>query len=153
MHADHDAQADRDFMCAHVEGFPVHTQDDCGNVTFKPDHRAHLTRVGRLLRKTSLDELPQIFNVLKGEMSIVGPRPNVPWEVQSYHWWHTERMNVLPGITGLAQVRGRSTLQFDNLVRFDIQYVRRQLCLLLVSHAVEHVQRFQFAADSIEHVL
>jgi len=101
-----------------------------GNGTYKPFHDSQVTRVGRLLRKTSLDELPQILNVLKGEMSLVGPRPNVPWEVEEYQPWHHERLEVLPGITGLAQVKGRSSIGFDTIVRYDIEYVGMQSILL-----------------------
>lgn len=93
---------------------------------YKPVQASQVTRVGRILRKTSLDELPQIINVLKGEMSLVGPRPNVPWEVEEYWPWHHERLEVLPGITGLAQVRGRSGISFDRIVEYDIEYVERQ---------------------------
>lgn len=93
---------------------------------YKPLQVSHVTRVGRLLRKISFDELPQIINVLKGEMSIVGPRPNVAWEVEEYRSWHHERLEVLPGITGLAQVRGRSAISFDCIVRNDIEYVENQ---------------------------
>jgi lipopolysaccharide/colanic/teichoic acid biosynthesis glycosyltransferase len=63
-------------------------------------------------------------------MSLIGPRPNVPWEVETYQLWHTERLDVLPGITGLAQVKGRSNLRFDELVRYDIYYVRNQSLIL-----------------------
>jgi lipopolysaccharide/colanic/teichoic acid biosynthesis glycosyltransferase len=94
--------------------------------TYKPVQVSQITRVGRILRKTSLDELPQIFNVLKGEMSLVGPRPNVPWEVEEYKPWHYERLEVLPGITGLAQVRGRSGISFDDIVTYDIEYIEKQ---------------------------
>ena len=93
---------------------------------YKPVHSSQVTAVGRILRKTSLDELPQIINVLKGEMSVVGPRPNVPWEVEVYRSWHHERLEVLPGITGLAQVRGRSAISFDHIVRNDIEYVEKR---------------------------
>ena len=92
----------------------------------KPTQPHHITRLGRILRRTSLDELPQLINVLKGEMSLIGPRPNVSWEVESYLSWHYERLNVLPGITGLAQVMGRSAISFDQIVRYDIMYVRQQ---------------------------
>jgi lipopolysaccharide/colanic/teichoic acid biosynthesis glycosyltransferase len=97
-----------------------------GKEVYKPIRDNQITRVGRILRKTSLDELPQIFNVLKGEMSIIGPRPNVPWEVEEYHPWHHERCEVLPGMTGLAQVRGRSSIGFVSLVRLDIEYIEKQ---------------------------
>jgi len=93
---------------------------------YKPIQASQITRVGRILRKTSLDELPQILNVLRGEMRLVGPRPNVPWEVEEYRPWHHERLEVLPGITGLAQVRGRSGISFDRIVQYDIEYVEKQ---------------------------
>ena len=97
---------------------------------YKAAQPSQITRVGRILRKTSLDELPQLINVLKGEMSIVGPRPNVPWEVEEYRPWHHERLEVLPGITGLAQVRGRSGISFDRIVQYDVEYVRSQSPLM-----------------------
>jgi lipopolysaccharide/colanic/teichoic acid biosynthesis glycosyltransferase len=97
-----------------------------GKVVYKPIRSSQVTRVGRILRKTSLDELPQIFNVFRGEMSVIGPRPNVPWEVEEYRSWHHERLEVLPGITGLAQVRGRSAISFDSIVEYDIEYVEKQ---------------------------
>jgi lipopolysaccharide/colanic/teichoic acid biosynthesis glycosyltransferase len=93
---------------------------------YKPFQPSEVTRVGHILRRTSLDELPQIFNVLKGEMSWVGPRPNVLWEVEAYQDWHRERLEVLPGITGLAQVNGRSCIDFDTIVQYDIEYVRNR---------------------------
>lgn len=84
-----------------------------------------VTSVGRFLRKTSLDELPQFFNVLLGDMSLVGPRPPVPYEVESYDIWHRRRvLEAKPGITGLWQVYGRSRTNFDDMVRLDLQYVR-----------------------------
>jgi lipopolysaccharide/colanic/teichoic acid biosynthesis glycosyltransferase len=70
--------------------------------------------------------LPQLFNVIKGNMSLVGPRPNVLWEVEEYRGWHKERLEVLPGITGLAQVRGRSGITFDQIARYDIEYIEKQ---------------------------
>ena len=81
-----------------------------------------ITRVGRILRKTSLDELPQLINVLRGEMSLVGPRPAIPYEVAQYEPWHRQRLTVTPGITGLWQVSGRSDLAFDEMVGLDIKY-------------------------------
>ena len=100
--------------------------DNGSGEVYKPVQASQITRMGRILRKASLDELPQIFNVLKGEMSVVGPRPNVPWEVEEYRPWHHERLEVLPGITGLAQVRGRSGILFDRIVQYDIEYVEQQ---------------------------
>ena len=84
-----------------------------------------ITPVGRFLRKTSLDELPQFLNVLKGEMSLVGPRPPIPYEFKSYSLWHKQRLlAVKPGITGLWQVKGRSRVTFDEMVRLDIRYAK-----------------------------
>lgn len=84
-----------------------------------------VTPIGRFLRKTSLDELPQFINVLKGEMSLVGPRPPIPYEIENYNPWHRRRiMEVKPGITGLWQVYGRSSTTFNEMVRLDLRYVR-----------------------------
>jgi lipopolysaccharide/colanic/teichoic acid biosynthesis glycosyltransferase len=84
-----------------------------------------VTRLGRLLRKTSLDELPQFINVLKGDMSLVGPRPPVPYEFEAYDRWHRSRLlEAKPGITGLWQVHGRSRTTFDDMVRLDLRYAR-----------------------------
>jgi len=92
---------------------------------FKISDDPRVTRIGRILRKTSLDELPQIFNVIKGDMSLVGPRPT-SFDVSTYKLWHTERLEVLPGLTGLWQVSGRSDLDFDDRLRLDIEYIERQ---------------------------
>jgi lipopolysaccharide/colanic/teichoic acid biosynthesis glycosyltransferase len=89
---------------------------------FKMKNDPRVTRVGRWLRKTSLDELPQLWNVLRGEMSLVGPRPAVPEEVAEYEPWHKRRFEVQPGITGLWQATGRSDTSFDEMVRLDIYY-------------------------------
>jgi exopolysaccharide biosynthesis polyprenyl glycosylphosphotransferase len=92
---------------------------------FKIKNDPRVTRFGRFLRKTSLDELPQFFNVLKGDMSVVGPRPPIPYECESYDIWHRKRVLLMkPGITGLWQVKGRSSTTFDEMVRMDIKYVR-----------------------------
>ena len=118
----------RTFMKAFVAGDITETSDESDRVAkFKPIQQDDITKIGRLLRKTSLDELPQIINVIKGEMSLIGPRPNVPWEVEAYKTWHYDRLNALPGITGLAQVMGRSDISFDRIARYDIQYVKNQV--------------------------
>jgi len=90
---------------------------------FKLREDPRVTRVGRILRRTSLDELPQFFNVLRGEMSVVGPRPGLPVEVAQYQEWHKKRLEVAPGITGLWQVSGRSDIPFDEMVLLDIYYI------------------------------
>ncbi len=93
------------------------------NLVFKITADPRVTRVGKFLRKTSLDELPQFINVLKGEMSLVGPRPPIPYELESYKPWHRRRvLDVKPGITGLWQVKGRSRTSFDDMVRLDLRY-------------------------------
>jgi exopolysaccharide biosynthesis polyprenyl glycosylphosphotransferase len=98
---------------------------------FKITDDPRITRVGRFLRRTSLDELPQFFNVLLGDMSLVGPRPPLPYEVEAYDVWHRRRlMEAKPGITGLWQVNGRCRTRFDEMVRLDLQYARRQSLLL-----------------------
>jgi exopolysaccharide biosynthesis polyprenyl glycosylphosphotransferase len=90
---------------------------------FKIRNDPRLTRVGRLIRRYSLDELPQVINILRGEMSLIGPRPNLPSEVQCYEEWMKKRLSVSPGLTGLWQVSGRSDLTFDEMVMLDIYYV------------------------------
>ena len=94
-----------------------------GKTVYKLTRDPRITSLGSLMRKTSLDELPQFLNVLKGEMSIVGPRPPIPYEVGCYDIWHKRRfLAVKPGITGLWQVRGRSRVKFDEMVRLDLEY-------------------------------
>ena len=86
---------------------------------FKITNDPRILKIGRILRKTSLDELPQLINVLKGDMSLVGPRPT-SFSAETYQLWHTERLDVLPGITGLWQVIGRGSVEFDERLRMDI---------------------------------
>ena len=94
---------------------------------FKITDDPRVTPVGKILRRTSLDELPQFFNVLMGQMSLVGPRPPLPYEVEAYDVWHRRRLlDARPGITGLWQVNGRSRTRFDEMVRLDLQYARKQ---------------------------
>jgi lipopolysaccharide/colanic/teichoic acid biosynthesis glycosyltransferase len=95
---------------------PMHKLDDCN---------ADIIPLGRLLRKTYLDELPQLINVLRGEMSLVGPRPPIPYEVEEYSRWHHNRFNAVPGMTGLWQISGKNNLSFKEMVRLDIRYSRR----------------------------
>jgi len=92
---------------------------------FKITDDPRVTRVGRVLRKSSLDELPQIFNVLEGSMSLVGPRPT-SFDVSTYDLPHTERLEVLPGITGLWQISGRSDVDFDERLKLDVEYIERR---------------------------
>lgn len=101
-------------------------QNDADEVVFKMKVDPRVTSVGRVIRKFSIDELPQIFNVIKGEMSLVGPRPPVPYEVDQYQYDHLRRLDAIPGITGLQQVSGRSELPFKRWVELDIQYIEEQ---------------------------
>jgi len=96
---------------------------------FKIANDPRITQVGRLLRKTSLDELPQLWNVLIGDMSLVGPRPT-SFSAETYSLWHTHRLDVLPGVTGLWQIIGRGQTEFDNRLRIDIAYIERR-CIWL----------------------
>jgi lipopolysaccharide/colanic/teichoic acid biosynthesis glycosyltransferase len=100
---------------------------DEGNGAFKIKNDPRVTRIGRILRKSSLDELPQFLNVLRGEMSLVGPRPPIPYEFEHYLLWHRRRvLETKPGITGEWQVYGRSRTTFDEMVRMDLRYIRKQ---------------------------
>ena len=129
MSSNYDSSEDRSTWPP-LSGIAGPNKDGEGKTTFKPAMDSHITRVGRFLRKSSLDELPQIWNVLRGDMSLIGPRPNVPWEVEQYTEIQRQRLAVLPGITGLAQVRGRSNVTFQEIVEHDLDYVRRQSFML-----------------------
>jgi exopolysaccharide biosynthesis polyprenyl glycosylphosphotransferase len=96
---------------------------------FKIRTDPRITPVGKIIRKTSIDELPQLFNILKGDMSIVGPRPPIPREVVKYDAWHDLRLSVKPGLTGLWQVSGRSEVGFEEMVRLDLKYIRERSLL------------------------
>ena len=119
--ADHDVH--RDYMLALIES---------GTPAPKLAADARVTRVGAFLRRTSLDELPQLWNVLRGDMSLVGPRPPIPYEVEHYpaHWF--ERFTVKPGVTGLWQVSGRSEVSLEEMIALDVEYARRRSVLLNV---------------------
>lgn len=97
-----------------------------GGKLYKLGGDARVTRVGAVLRRTSLDELPQLVNIVRGEMSFVGPRPAIPYEVRAYKPWHYHRLTVTQGLTGLWQVNGRNRLTFDEMVQYDIEYAQRR---------------------------
>jgi len=94
-----------------------------GDAVFKLAADSRITPIGRWLRRFSLDELPQLFNVIRGEMSLIGPRPALPYEVEQYEPRHLRRLEVLPGVTGLWQVSGRNHLSFEDMIRLDVQYL------------------------------
>jgi lipopolysaccharide/colanic/teichoic acid biosynthesis glycosyltransferase len=126
MHAHCDPQRHREFVKQYIEGAGTsRAAGSNGHLPYKITDDPRVTRVGRFLRRTSLDELPQFLNVLRGEMSLVGPRPPIPYEIEAYDIWHRRRlMEVKPGITGLWQVKGRSRVTFDDMVRLDLEYAR-----------------------------
>ncbi len=101
-------------------------QDESGGVIFKMKRDPRVTRVGRIIRKLSVDELPQLWNVLKGDMSLVGPRPPVPREVAEYRYADRRRLNAIPGITCIWQVSGRSDIDFEGQVGLDVEYIESQ---------------------------
>jgi lipopolysaccharide/colanic/teichoic acid biosynthesis glycosyltransferase len=123
MYADCDHGVHREYVTRMLNG---EDPRDGGTALFKLQHDARITPIGRFLRRTSLDELPQLLNVLRGDMALVGPRPVLPWEVELYKPHHRERFQVKPGITGLWQVRGRSRLSWSQALELDVEYVRRQ---------------------------
>jgi lipopolysaccharide/colanic/teichoic acid biosynthesis glycosyltransferase len=105
-----------------LRGDVSHLNEMTGPV-FKSATDPRVTRVGRILRRFSLDEIPQLWNVLKGDMSLVGPRPPIPEEVRSYHRWHRRRLSMKPGLTCLWQVSGRNKIDFDRWMQLDLQYI------------------------------
>lgn len=126
MHTGNDNSVHKEYVTKLIAGKAEHkllNGTDEGVYKLTKDKR--VTRIGKILRKTSLDELPQLLNVLKGDMSLVGPRPPIPYELAAYQTWHRRRvLEVKPGITGLWQVSGRNRIKFDEMVRLDLQYAK-----------------------------
>ena len=133
MYANSDEAVHKAYVSRLIAGQPE-TGNGTGNGTatgentriFKITGDARVTPLGRLLRRTSLDELPQLWNVLRGEMSLVGPRPCIQYELEQYEDWHTSRLGVKPGMTGLWQVTARNRVGFDEMVKLDLAYVRER---------------------------
>jgi lipopolysaccharide/colanic/teichoic acid biosynthesis glycosyltransferase len=126
MDADNNSSVHRDYVKRFISGDTYLNEGENGqSPVYKLVDDTRVTRVGKFLRRSSLDELPQFLNVLKGEMSLVGPRPPIPYECDVYELWHRRRvLEAKPGITGLWQVNGRSTTTFDDMVRLDLRYAR-----------------------------
>jgi len=126
MHVNMDNQLHRDYVHDFIKGrHEKVNQGDAEKPIYKIKADPRITRVGKFIRKTSIDELPQFFNVLKGDMSLVGPRPPLPYEAEKYQAWHLRRiLDMKPGITGLWQVEGRSKTEWDDSVRLDIRYIK-----------------------------
>jgi lipopolysaccharide/colanic/teichoic acid biosynthesis glycosyltransferase len=126
MHVNNDPRIHQEYVRQLIAGTAQrHPGNGNGECVYKLTKDSRITRVGRFLRRTSLDELPQFLNVLRGEMALVGPRPATAYEVEAYDTWHRRRIfEAKPGITGLWQVSGRSRVNFDEMVRLDLQYAR-----------------------------
>ena len=126
MRTDMDDRVHREFVAKLIDGGKPAADAPAQAGAFKLKADPRITAIGRFIRKTSIDELPQFYNVLKGEMSLVGPRPPVPYEAERYQSWHQRRVFELkPGITGIWQVEGRSRVSFDEMVRMDLRYLQR----------------------------
>lgn len=113
-------------MDAESQAIDLKDQNQVSGFMFKIKNDPRVTRVGRFIRKTSLDEIPQLLNILKGDMSFVGPRPPILREVMLYDPWHNLRLSVKPGLTGLWQVSGRNTVGFEDMCRLDLKYIRER---------------------------
>jgi exopolysaccharide biosynthesis polyprenyl glycosylphosphotransferase len=125
MYVNNDASQHKEYVRKLIAGQADKQTNSEGEGIFKLTNDPRITAVGNFLRRTSLDELPQFINVLRGDMSLVGPRPPVPYEVEAYATWHRRRLlEAKPGITGLWQVQGRSRVGFDDMVRLDLRYAR-----------------------------
>jgi lipopolysaccharide/colanic/teichoic acid biosynthesis glycosyltransferase len=125
MYANNDRKIHQEFMKRVIKGDHDGRAERGGKSVYKMTNDPRITKIGWILRRTSLDELPQFINVLKGDMSLVGPRPPIAYECKEYDIWHRRRvLEVKPGITGLWQIKGRSRIRFDDMVRLDLQYVR-----------------------------
>jgi lipopolysaccharide/colanic/teichoic acid biosynthesis glycosyltransferase len=132
MYTDSNDQIHRDYVSKLIGGSDASTNNgDADTPLYKISSDPRVTSVGEFIRKTSIDELPQLYNVLKGDMSLVGPRPPIPYEAEEYQPWHLKRiLEMKPGITGLWQVEGRSSVQFDDAVRLDVRYIQTWTLLL-----------------------
>ncbi len=128
MVQDADIRVHWDYVKAYATGqvAQTHAALERGEIPYKLTNDSRVTPFGGFLRRSSLDELPQLLNVLKGDMSIVGPRPDVPYSVDLYKDWHRIRLQVKPGITGLWQVKGRSRVPFEEMMHLDVEYVLNQ---------------------------
>ena len=123
MRTDNDASQHKAYLQSLIKGGEAHAVDEQGKPVYKIKSDPRVTRVGRFIRKTSIDELPQLVNALLGHMSLVGPRPPIEYEVAEYEDWHLNRLHIRPGLTGLWQVSGRNRLSFEQMVRLDIDYI------------------------------
>ncbi|MEA3335521.1 MAG: sugar transferase [Chloroflexota bacterium] len=126
MAADSDNTAHKEWLEQFVKSDAAFGEDESGQRIFKVVNDPRVTSIGRWLRKLSIDEVPQMLNVLMGQISLVGPRPPVPYEYEHYDDWARQRLSVTPGITGLYQVTARSQVGFSEMVEIDLDYIRRR---------------------------
>jgi lipopolysaccharide/colanic/teichoic acid biosynthesis glycosyltransferase len=126
MRVNNDDKVHREYVASLIDGKPTSSGEVAGTAgQFKMKADPRVTAIGRFIRKTSIDEIPQFWNVLKGDMSLVGPRPPVTYEADRYKAWHRRRiLDLKPGLTGIWQVEGRSRVSFDDMVRMDLRYLR-----------------------------
>lgn len=125
-----DSKVHREYQKQFIAGRAEANLGDGEQPVYKFQSDARITRVGRWLRRASLDEVPQLLNVLRGDMSVVGPRPPIPYEVEDYELWHRKRLDMKPGLTGLWQVSGRNRIPFEEMVKLDLYYIENWSLLL-----------------------
>lgn len=125
MRVDADPRGHQEYVTALIKGKDANPEGGRENL-YKLAVDNRITSVGRWIRRWSLDELPQLFNVVKGDMTLVGPRPAIPYEVSEYPTWYRERFSVKPGLTGYWQVSGRNERTYEEMVRLDIEYAERR---------------------------
>jgi lipopolysaccharide/colanic/teichoic acid biosynthesis glycosyltransferase len=139
MYINNDDSEYKSYLRTYVLENAPYTKDQNGKNIYKVINDPRVTKFGAFLRKTNLDELPQLLNVLKGEMSFIGPRPDIPFAVKMYKDWQYERLSVKPGITGLWQVYKRQELSFEDMVRLDIDYIKRESLFLDIKIVIKTV--------------
>ena len=148
MRTDVDHKRHEEFMKQVIQFGEGKVDEQTGKKIFKEADDPRITRIGKFIRKYSIDELPQIFNVIRGEMSIVGPRPPVPYEVAMYREHHMPRLSVKPGITGVWQVSGRNSISFEEMVLLDIAYMENWSLLTDIKIILQTVPVVLFPRDT-----
>ncbi|MGC9328150.1 MAG: sugar transferase [Candidatus Hinthialibacter sp.] len=126
MKTNADENTHKDYLVSLIRDSNAGGRDCAKKPMLKMENDPRIIPFGRFLRRSCIDELPQLINVLRGEMSLVGPRPPIPYEVEQYSLWHSNRFDIMPGMTGLWQVSGKNAMSFVDMVRLDIIYAKRQ---------------------------
>jgi lipopolysaccharide/colanic/teichoic acid biosynthesis glycosyltransferase len=140
MYANNDENEYKTYVKQYVQNNTPYKITQNGEKIFKLVDDPRITRVGAVLRKSNFDELPQIINIIKGEMSFIGPRPDIPYCVEMYQDWQRKRLSVKPGITGLWQVGHRKELSFSDMVKLDIEYIDRQSLFLDIKIVLQTIR-------------